>query len=376
MDAVGEWGGLRLDDAKPISELRNGYTYFRDGDTVVAKVTPCFENGKGALAVGLVGGIAFGTTELQVLRPGARLDSRFLFYLTLSHAFRATGASEMYGAGGQKRVPEWFCRDFMAPVPPLSTQRLLAAFLDRKTAAIDQLIQKKERLIELLQEKRQALIDRLLEPDHGPFVKLGHFADLLPGYAFPSDGFNHDGGVRLLRGVNVSTGTLRWGESVYWPTNHVAALSRFRLRAGDVVLGMDRPRVSSGIRAAVVTESDCPGLLLQRVARLRARTGLAQEYILLLVSSPKFHAYFEPIMTGVSVPHISPDQILGFRFRLPRIGAQQQACESFRTETLKTEKLQSQLETHVALLGEYRQALISAAVTGHIGVSFGEPFRG
>jgi len=69
MDAIGEDGSLRLDLEKPIGELESGYTYFRNGDVTLAKITPCYENGKGALMQGLVNSLGFGSTELIVARP-------------------------------------------------------------------------------------------------------------------------------------------------------------------------------------------------------------------------------------------------------------------------------------------------------------------
>lgn len=158
MDAVGELGGIVLNERRPIEEVYNGYTYFADGDVVVAKITPCFENGKGALAKGLANGVAFGTTELHVIRPLPSLDARFLFYLTIAHDFRSFGEAEMLGAGGQKRVPEDFLKDWRAPLPPLETQQRVARFLDEKTAQIDGLIEKKGVLLERLAERRQALM--------------------------------------------------------------------------------------------------------------------------------------------------------------------------------------------------------------------------
>lgn len=112
MEAVGEYGGLNLDITRSIGELGAGYTEFQNDDVIVAKITPCFENGKGALASGLKNGAAFGTTELHVLRPLGEVENRFLFYLTISSVFRSNGKAEMYGAGGQKRVPPGFCKDF------------------------------------------------------------------------------------------------------------------------------------------------------------------------------------------------------------------------------------------------------------------------
>ena len=113
MEAIGEMGGLDLSQSKLLVEIGPGYTYFRDGDVVVAKFTPYFENGKGALAAGLINGIAFGTTELHVLRAGRNVNARYLFYVSQSDAFRRLGEAEMHGAGGQKRVPESFVKDLL-----------------------------------------------------------------------------------------------------------------------------------------------------------------------------------------------------------------------------------------------------------------------
>jgi type I restriction enzyme S subunit len=168
MEAIGEYGGLSLDQTRPIEEVLNGYTYFRNGDVLVAKITPCFENGKGVLAEGLENGLGFGTTELHVLRPGAEILPKYLFYLTLGEHFRKLGTAEMYGAGGQKRVPEQFIQNLKHPLPPLDEQRAIAAFLDRETAKIDGLIAgiastdlasgAMARMARLLNEFRSALI--------------------------------------------------------------------------------------------------------------------------------------------------------------------------------------------------------------------------
>lgn len=113
MAAIGEFGGLQLDETRPIDEVSTGYTYFREGDVCIAKITPCFENAKGALAVGLVEGIGFATTEIYVLRGKETALSGFLFLASMSKPFRSLGTSEMLGAGGQKRVPERFLKDWM-----------------------------------------------------------------------------------------------------------------------------------------------------------------------------------------------------------------------------------------------------------------------
>jgi type I restriction enzyme, S subunit len=172
MEAVGENGGLDLDLIREKTSVEKGYTLFFDGDVVVAKITPCFENGKGALAVGLYEGAAYGTTELHVLSPLPKLDKRFLFYLTISHTFRKQGEAAMKGAAGQKRVPDEFIQDFRFPLPPLAIQHRIADYLDIETVQIDVLVAEKERMLKLLEEKRVALVSRIVIRGLNPNVPM------------------------------------------------------------------------------------------------------------------------------------------------------------------------------------------------------------
>jgi type I restriction enzyme S subunit len=136
----------------------------------VAKITPCFENGKGAVMRGLLGGFGFGTTELVVARPLAgETTSDYLHWLFISTPFRKLGEASMYGAGGQKRMPDDFVRNFKVAIPPLPEQQTIAAFLDRETGKIDDMIKAVigngvgqtidgKSLVGLLKERRSALI--------------------------------------------------------------------------------------------------------------------------------------------------------------------------------------------------------------------------
>jgi len=158
MEAVGEFGGLNLDTEKELGEIGGGYTYFADNDVVVAKITPCFENGKGAIARGLKNGIAFGTTELHVMRSDDTLLPDYLFHLTMSHPFRCIGESEMYGAGGQKRVPETFLKDFRIGLPPVNEQQDIIDYINKVNQKLDLQMSKATDVIGRLTEYRSALI--------------------------------------------------------------------------------------------------------------------------------------------------------------------------------------------------------------------------
>ena len=158
MEAVNFDKDLTLSEERNLDEVYKGYTYFKNDDVVLAKITPCFENGKSAIAQNLTNGIAFGTTELHVLRPQDSINNHFLYYLIKSDSFMKIGESEMYGAGGQKRVPEEFIKNFLIGLPPYYEQVTIADYLDQETAKIDRLCDTVNQTIGRLKEYRSALI--------------------------------------------------------------------------------------------------------------------------------------------------------------------------------------------------------------------------
>lgn len=158
MEAVHEYGGLTLDLDKELNEVYSSYTYFKDKDVVVAKITPCFENGKGSIAKGLTNSIGFGTTELHVLRSTKKMNHEFLFYLTISDSFRKIGESWMYGAGGQKRIPEIFIKDLIIPICDIDEQKIIVDRLRKKVKKMHSLTLKIKDSIHKLKEYREALI--------------------------------------------------------------------------------------------------------------------------------------------------------------------------------------------------------------------------
>jgi type I restriction enzyme S subunit len=159
METIGDDGSLNLERTRLIGEVENGYTYFREGDVTIAKITPCFENCKGAIMRGLLGGIGFGTTELIVVRPIlSETTSNYLHSLFISTPFRKRGEASMYGAGGQKRVPDDFVRNFAIGFPPIQEQFAITDFLDHESAKLDALTTEAKRAITILLERRAVLI--------------------------------------------------------------------------------------------------------------------------------------------------------------------------------------------------------------------------
>jgi type I restriction enzyme S subunit len=120
----------RTSERRALGQVSKGFTNFRDGDVLLAKITPCFENGKIAQAV-VTTGAAFGSTEFHVVRCSAELDGRYLVHFLRRPEIRVDGQRKMTGSGGQRRVPKHFLESLEIPLPPLPEQRRIAAILDK-----------------------------------------------------------------------------------------------------------------------------------------------------------------------------------------------------------------------------------------------------
>jgi type I restriction enzyme S subunit len=162
----------------------------------------------------------------------------------------------------------------------------------------------------------------------GRRVSLGEVIDLLTGFPFKSTQFSHaPENIRLLRGDNVAQGRTRWEGVKRWPVDDRGEFQDYELRLGDVVLAMDRPWIEAGLKYAMIKNADCPSLLVQRVARLRALPGMDQRYLGYVIGSADFTNYVLGVQTGTAVPHISGSQIKSYEFTLPPIQQQVATAE-------------------------------------------------
>lgn len=133
-------GGIDVTTIRKFAEVKKGYTHFRDGDILFAKVTPCMENGKMAIARQLRNGVGFGSTEFHVLRPRAGVDARYIYYFVSSQTFRKEASGHMTGAVGLRRVPSAFLEDSVIPLPHIDEQRRVVAELEKQFSRLDEAV--------------------------------------------------------------------------------------------------------------------------------------------------------------------------------------------------------------------------------------------
>lgn len=173
MAQVSEDGITKVEDQRPYSDVAKGYTAFKNGDVLLAKITPCFENNKIAVA-SVDSEWAFGSTEFHVIRPSADLDARYLAFFLRQDSVRDAGEKRMTGSGGQRRVPKTFLEELAIPFPPLEEQKRIAAILDQA----DALRRLRRRALDRLNALGQAIFHEMFVADSAttnfkPLASLG-----------------------------------------------------------------------------------------------------------------------------------------------------------------------------------------------------------
>lgn len=393
MDNVGEHGGLRLDIVAQKADFENSsLTEFQDGDLVIAKITPCFENGKGAIARGLRNGAALGTTELHVWRPFNGTNLAYLFYLSDSLFFRGCGESEMYGAGGQKRVPPEFLKNLKFALPDPDEQAQIADFLDRETAKIDELIAKKRELIERLKEKRTALISHVVTKGLPPEEAAKHGLPVNPplkpsGVPWLGDIPEHWKVVKATRGFRViGSGTTPkadnpdfYGGDIQWVTT--SELRETLITETKQAVTEQALEEHSALKLYPVgtTLIAMYGATIGRLGTLGIQATVNQAccaYAHGLKLTPRFMYYWlwmrRPILISLSVgggqPNLSQDDLKQLWVPAPEIEEQDRMTEFLDRRVGQLQKVMDAQESAIEKLQEYRSALITAAVTGKIDV--------
>jgi len=385
MEAIGVDGSINLDRNRLVADVSNGYSYFENGDLAFAKVTPCFENGKGAIMQGLARGVGFGTTELTVLRPKKETNLNFASYVLQSARFRSLGTGAMTGAGGLKRVPDEFTRNFESPWPETHEQRMVANYLDTETARIDGLVAKKNRFIDILREKRQALITHAVTkgldpdvkmkesgvewvgemPEHWTICKLSFRYSIELGKMLDEKRLTGNSLVPYLRNQDVQWGSINTNDL---PKMDIYAeeIERYTIQCGDLLVceGGDVGR------AAIWKESKKRIGFQKALHRLRPRSDDrdTSEFFYFSLLTGKQLGLFEESDAKATIAHLPAEKFRQYKFAFPPLTEQRMIVDYINNKSGRLDALISKTEHSIKLLKERRSALITAAVTGQIDV--------
>ncbi len=369
MPAVDERSGSILrPEVKPFSAVRKGYTFFAEGDVLFAKITPCMQNGKHAIARDLIDGIGFGSTEFHVFRPCEDVTSQWLHLFLRQPSVLQAATEHFTGAVGQQRVPVSFLADLDIPLAPLPEQNRITAILTEQIAVVEKARIAAEERLKAAKELpaaylREAFVNE--EANGWPVRKIGEFVKVQSGYAFKSEWFTHSG-VRLLRNANVFQGYLDWNNVVNLPDERRHEFMQFELAEGDIVLSLDRPLVANGLKIARLMKNDLPCLLLQRVGRFCINGEIDSDYLYAFLNSQIFIDEISGHDQSLGVPHVSPKQIEAIQIPIPPIEKQTEIARMLEQKKVISKKLSQIAEDELAAINKLTPSLLRQAFSGEL----------
>ncbi len=351
---------------------------------------------------------AIASTAFAVLHPHVGVDGRYLLYYLRSNVFTRFVSSKMVGVA-YPAINDTNFFEGIVPLPPSAEQTRIVARVDELMRLCDALeakgrleAEQHARLLstllgtltdsrspeelaanwqrvaahfDLLLDRPEAVdeIERAVlhlafegrltgaERGNAQVRPSGDVVEYLNGYAFKSDWFLPSG-VRLARNVNVAHGHLDWTQRACVATDIAEQFSRFALTEGDILVSLDRPLISTGLKYAVVRQTDLPCLLLQRVALLKPKEEFVlPRYVELWLTSPQFINSIDPGRSN-GVPHISTRQLQAIQIRVPALAEQACIVECVAQLRRLCTDLRQRLATGRATQARLADALIDSAV--------------
>lgn len=329
MSSVSEDGKIDTSDIRSYQDVKKGYTVFQEGDVLFAKITPCMENGKGAIAYGLMNGKGCGSSEFHVLRPNKDVaTAEWIYYLTAWEWFRNEAEKHMTGSAGQKRVPKAYLENYVVNVPSLEEQKKQTKVLvqlqqiidDRKKELIclDDLI--KARFVELFESSElsdETTIEAVTEQ-----VKVG-FVGTCEKY------YTDESGVPMLRTGNITEKGIDLKDLKYVTREFHEKNKKSQIHTGDLLIA----RHGSNGQANVYSgpEAQC----LNAVVIVPNQSIASSIFLAGLLNAPMVKEQIERTLVGSTQRVVNTKSIANLKVRVPSTVVQRQ-YEEFVKQTDKS----------------------------------------
>jgi type I restriction enzyme S subunit len=379
MPAVSDADGVILPhDIKPFTTVAKGYTRFREQDVIFAKITPCMENGKIAIAEGLHGGFACGSTEFHVLRSGPAILPSYLWRFVRQESFRKDAERHMTGAVGQRRVPAQYIKDAVIPVPPIPQQRRIVARLDSlfnrsKSARLEL-----AHIPGLVKRYKQAVLSSVMNADENghrwPQVPLGDLITEGPTNGYSPRSGENPRGTLSLKLTATTRGVMDLSDRAVKRLNEVIPKdSKFWLCPGDILI--QRANSLEYVGMAVIYDGPpqkyiYPDLMI----RIRVASSTIGRWIWRYCLSASGRQYFMSNATGTAgnMPKINGATIRKMPIPLPPMDQLEALLGKVDRALDVIDALQGEAGRAQTLLDRLDQATLAKAFRGELtGVNSG-----
>jgi type I restriction enzyme S subunit len=358
-------------ELRRLGEVAGSYTYFADGDVLLAKITPCFENGKLGIAANLDNGAGFGSSEYIVFRPDSTLTSEWLYYFLSRKTFRAEGAERMSGAVGHKRVAKEFIESYPIPVPSITEQKRIVGILDE---AFEGIAKAKANAEKSLQNAR-ALFEGYLEAvfrkggQGWDEKEIGSFCDIKHGFSFDGEEFSNN--VPDNKPLIITPGNFTEDGKLLFNERNAKRFSGkspagFCFDVGDLVVVMTDLSSKMKILGKPAFVETAGVLHNQRIGRVvYLNDNIHPRLLYYFMMTERYLRNIRGSATGTMVKHTAPKRILSNLIPFPRDKRKQlEIVVEFDSLREKTKHLESIYKQKLAALEELKKSLLHQAFSG------------
>jgi type I restriction enzyme, S subunit len=366
---------IHLTETRKLRDVKKGFTSFTNGDVIFAKITPCMENGKCAVARDLKNGIGFGSTEFHVSRPQSRVLSQYIFYFLTQKSLRRLAENSMTGSVGQKRVPTQFFRELEIPLPPLAEQQRIVARLEELFSELDAGLASLRTAAQQLKTYRQAVLKWAFEgrltnesvnegglPAGWKWVKLGEVASSVEyGSAAKSKAA---GKIPVLRMGNIQNGKFDWDDLVY--TDDDAEIEKYLLKKNDVLF--NRTNSAELVGKTAIYKGERPAIFAGYLIRINRIASLIEaEYLTYFLNSHTAKSYGNTVKSfGVNQSNINGAKLKTYPIPLCSLEEQRRIVQEIESRLSVCDKLEETIAAALRQAEALRQSVLQQAFTGKL----------
>lgn len=347
-----------------LSEVYGSYTYFADGDVLLAKITPCFENGKLSVATGLTNGIGFGSSEFMVLRCDSRLDPEYLFYFLSRDEFREIGKGRMTGAVGHKRVPPEYVQSLPIPIPPLNEQKQIVAVLNEAFEGLDRARANAEANLVDARECLANETDRQVTCGDKSWTRTS-LGNVVSRFEYgTSTKSQPTGSVPVLRMGNLQGGEIDWTDLVH--TDVPQDIERLSLNEGDVLF--NRTNSLEHVGKSAIIRGSRPAIFAGYLVRLHCQPEvLDPEFLTHFLNCRSVRKHGRSISgKSVNQANISAGKLRTYEINLPPLDKQIAIAVRVSEFRQALSTVQNDISAKLTDLDALRQSLLQKAFSGEL----------
>ena len=352
---------------KQLKDVYKGYVYFEDNDVLLAKITPCFENGKLGIAKNLKNGIGFGSSEYMVFRPKDDITSEYIYYFLSLDNIRKTGKNRMTGAVGHKRIPVEYVSNQLLLIPPLPEQMRIVSILDKVFAEIEKAKSNAQQNLKNAKELFESYLQGVFGTSTSSATGREGWEEKIMGEVYDVRDGTHDSpkyqekGYPLITSKNLKNGKITYDKVKYISKLDYSNINkRSKVNVNDILFAM-----IGTIGNAVVIKNE-PDYAIKNVALFKINNMQNSQFLKFYLDSKFVIDKMKREAKGTTQKFVGLGYLRNFKIHLPPIEEQKRLVQKLDVLFAETKKMEAVYKQKIADLEELKKSVLQKAFRGEL----------